>query len=309
MQKKLWKALGMFILFLCTGGMLAMASPHTHKNKTFINPFIRDTALFRSHAFDLNGVCICLDDLAEEHLQRAPRVQLRKEALDFIDDYIDENGRMLDKIMGYGQDQLTTISRIFAQRGLPVELKYLAVIESKLKNVARSGAGAVGMWQFMATTARGLGLKVNGSVDERRNNYKSTVAAARYLERLYLEYEDWLLVIAAYNCGPGGVDKAIKLSRSRDFWKLQRYLPLETRLHVKRFISTHYYYENHGSLVTLTREETLSHLKAASSYLAKHPVSTEKDHLPAEPQPEPAIHTQIMAIIHDQDQFLVLMRK
>lgn len=311
MRKNQWKAFFMTLLFLFSTGLMAFAVPGKEKNKLghhHIDPFKRDTALFRTHAFDANGVCICLDEVSDEQMESAPRLQLRKEAEDFIDDYIKENGYMLDKILKNGKSYLRTIDNIFDDRGLPVELKYLAVIESKLRPSAMSGVGALGIWQFMPATARTLGLKVSGKIDERRNIYKSTLAAAKYLERLYLVYEDWLLVVAAYNCGPGGVDKAIKLSGSRDFWKLQRFLPKETRLHVKRFISTHYYYENHGSLVTLTREETLSHIKAAASFLANNQSGNNE---PSREDQDPAspVTPKITAIIQEQDQIRVLVRK
>ncbi len=311
MLKTLWKVFFMTLLLLAGNGVSAFAAPNKGGNKPghrAINPFLRDTTLFRTHAFDIQGVCICMEDVSDDHLPKAPRIQLRKEAEDFIEDYIKENRFMMDKIMLNGTQSLTTIERIFSARGLPLELKYLAVIESKLKPSAVSGVGAAGIWQFMPATARGLGLKVSGKIDERRNNQKSTLAAAKYLERLYLIYEDWLLVVAAYNCGPGGVNKAIKSSGSRDFWKLQRFLPRETRLHVKKFISTHYYYENHGSLVTLTREETLSHIKAAASFLAKYQPE-EQSPLPTDPDPDSTVHTRITAILQDQDQIWVLLKK
>ena len=96
----------------------------------------------------------------------------------------------------------------------------------------------------------------NSRVDERRDYYKSTQAAAKYLTELFNIYEDWLLVIAAYNGGPGRVNTAIRRSGSRDFWKLQHYLPTESKNHVKKFIATHYIMEGQGGITTLTREET-----------------------------------------------------
>ncbi len=148
------------------------------------------------------------------------------------------------------------------KRGLPAEMVYLAVVESKLKNKATSGAGAAGIWQLMPVTARSLGLRITGKIDERRYIIQSSVAAAKYLQELYKQFDDWLLVVAAYNCGSGNVYKAIKQSGSRDFWKLQRFLPKETRDHVKRFIATHYYYEGEGSIVTLTKTERLDYLSS-----------------------------------------------
>src|SRR5690606_694733 len=155
----------------------------------------------------------------------------------------------------WGRPYFNMMDEIFTKHGLPLELKYLSVIESKLKSNAVSWAGAVGPWQFMAATARGLGLKVTKYKDERRDYYKSTHAAARYLKPLYNTYGDWLLVIAAYNCGPGGVNNASKKTGSKDIYKLQYALPAETRNHVKKFIATHHIMEGDGGLTTLTKSE------------------------------------------------------
>ena len=148
----------------------------------------------------------------------------------------------------WGTPYFNLIDNIFAQYGLPKELKYLAVIESNLSTSATSWVGAGGPWQFMPYTAREYGLVVNGSFDERRDYYKSTHAAARYLLTLYKQMnKDWLLVIAAYNGGPGRVYSAMKRSGSKNFWSLQYYLPEESRNHVKKFIATHYIMEGEGS--------------------------------------------------------------
>jgi membrane-bound lytic murein transglycosylase D len=126
----------------------------------------------------------------------------------------------------WGIPYFNLIDKIFAQYGLPGELKYLAVIESNLSTSATSWVGAGGPWQFMPYTARDYGLVVNSNYDERRDYIKSTHAAARYLlATLYRQMHDWLLVIAAYNGGPGRVYEAMKKSGSRDFWSLQYYLP------------------------------------------------------------------------------------
>lgn len=125
--------------------------------------------------------------------------------------------------------------------GLPLELKYLPVIESALNPVAVSRAGATGLWQFMLYTGKGYGLEVNSLVDERRDPYKATEAAVRYLKDLYAIYGDWNLVIAAYNCGPGNVNKAIARSGGkRDYWQIYNYLPRETRGYVPAFIAANY---------------------------------------------------------------------
>jgi len=196
-------------------------------------------------------------DLFESASEKdAYTTKLNPKAVSFVQDYIESDGSRLTKMKAFSKPFFDKIKTIFEARSLPAELKYLAVIESDLKTSATSVAGAAGPWQLMAGTARGLGLKVNSRVDERRDFNKSTIAAARYLSSLYSLYNDWLLVIAAYNCGPGNVNTAIRKSGSRNFWDLQYYLPAESRNHVKKFIATHYIMEGDGGLTTLTKEET-----------------------------------------------------
>lgn len=159
-----------------------------------------------------------------------------------MDRYIRNNDESLTSIRQRSKRPFTIIDSIFNRYGLPGELKYLAVIESELVSTARSRVGARGPWQLMAQTARDLGLKVNGRYDERISIYKSTRAAALYLRDLHKQFNDWLLVLAAYNAGPLPVERAIHRSHSRNFWTLERYLPAESRQHVKRFIATAYYF-------------------------------------------------------------------
>ncbi len=189
--------------------------------------------------------------------------QLNPQAISFVNDYIQKYGEQLEKLRSWGRPYFDMISDILNSHGLPSELKYLAVIESYLKTYAVSWAGAVGPWQLMPQTARRLGLKVNSYMDERTDYYKSTHAASRYLTELYDLFDDWLLVIAAYNGGPGAVNNAIRKSGSKDFWTLQPYLPAESREHVKKFIATHYIMEGAGGVTTLTRQET-NELRLAS---------------------------------------------
>jgi membrane-bound lytic murein transglycosylase D len=183
-------------------------------------------------------------------------VKLNPMAISFVDGYIKSHSGMLSKMKAWGKPYFDMMEGVLAQYNLPVELKYLSVIESQLKSGAVSWAGAVGPWQFMPATARGLGLRISRGRDDRTDFHKSTHAAAKYLTNLYNTYSDWLLVIAAYNCGPGVVNSAIRRSGSRNFWELQRYLPTESRNHVKKFIATHYIMEGQGGLTTLTKSET-----------------------------------------------------
>lgn len=173
--------------------------------------------------------------------------QVNPYAESYMASYLKSHSKYLKNLQLTAAPYFNLIDGILEQYGLPKELKYLAVIESNLKSSALSVAGARGPWQFMSYTAKEYGLQVNQWADDRTDYYKSTHAAARYLLRLYKDLKDWLLVIAAYNGGPGRVYSAIKKSGSRNFWELQYYLPEESRNHVKKFIATHYIMETGGA--------------------------------------------------------------
>ena len=178
------------------------------------------------------------------------KAQINPNAELFVQDYMKNHSDYLQKMKQWGLPYFNLIETVLQQYGLPKELKYIAVIESNLSTAATSYKGAGGPWQFMPYTARDFGLKVNKYQDERRDYYKSTHAAARYLLILYRELHDWLLVMAAYNGGLGRVNNAIKKSRSKNFWNLQYYLPEESRTYVKRFIATHFIMEGTGGITT-----------------------------------------------------------
>ena len=177
-------------------------------------------------------------------------------AVSFVQSYMAKYGKGLRDMRKWAKPYFDLIDNILTQHGLPKELKYLAVIESGLRYNAISWAGAVGPWAFMPAAGRQYGLIVMSGYDERLDYYKSTHAAARMLTSLYLKYQDWLLVVAAYNCGPGNVDKAIrKGGGSKDFWTIQYHLPNESMNHVKKFIGTHYIFEGEGGITTVTKKE------------------------------------------------------
>ena len=135
---------------------------------------------------------------------------------------------------------------ILAEYNMPLEIKYLSIIESGLNPYARSHSGAVGAWQFMPATGKEYDLTINSSVDERRSLEKSTRAACSYLKRMYAVYGDWLVALASYNCGPGNVRKAIRLSGSTNFWGIYPYLPRETQNYVPKFIAMAYIMNYHS---------------------------------------------------------------
>lgn len=168
----------------------------------------------------------------------------------FIDQY---TGRLRNNVafmLSAGNFYIPIFEEALDAYNLPLELKYLPVIESSFNPLAVSRTGASGLWQFMLETGKIYGLETNSLVDERLDPIKSTWAAARYLKELYSIYGDWNLVIAAYNCGPGNINKAIRRAGGEnDYWKIYPYLPKETQGYVPAFIAANYvmnYYCNHN---------------------------------------------------------------
>ncbi len=159
----------------------------------------------------------------------------------YIDLYTVRKRKLLAKVLTLSKLYFPTIEEIFDREGIPLEMKYLAVIESALNHAATSPVGAAGMWQFMAPTGNMYGLKTTSNLDERRDFIKSTEASVMYFKNSYRVYGDWLLVIASYNCGMGNVNKAIRKSGGkRSFWEIMPYLPRETRGYVPAFIAATY---------------------------------------------------------------------
>jgi membrane-bound lytic murein transglycosylase D len=191
----------------------------------------------------------------ENYFSRLDKAPLNKHVKQFVKTYIQENRNNLYSIKKRSSSPFIMIDSVFNHFGLPVQLKYLAVVESELKTKAVSKVGAVGPWQLMPKTARILGLKVNKHHDDRKDYYKSTMAAARYLRDLHEEFGDWFLVFAAYNGGEGPVYSAIKKSGSKNYWTLQNYLPEETKEYVKKYIATCYYFEGTYSQTLLSKNK------------------------------------------------------
>jgi membrane-bound lytic murein transglycosylase D len=166
-----------------------------------------------------------------------------------IDFYVDRRRTLVEYMLGLETFYFPMIEETLDKYDMPLELKYLTIVESALNPIALSRAGASGLWQFMLPTGKFYGLEINSLVDERRDPVKATDAACRYLKDLYDTYEDWNLAIAGYNCGAGNVNKAIKRAGGKkDYWAVYPYLPKETRTYVPYFIAANYvmnYYAYH----------------------------------------------------------------
>lgn len=206
-----------------------------------------------------------------ERLQALPTViemPYNQVVRSYIDMYTQRRRKLVEEMLGLSLYYMPIFEQALEKEGLPLELKYLPVIESALNPDAVSRAGATGLWQFMIGTARGLGLEVNSLVDERRDPVRSSEQAARYLKQLYGIYGDWSLAIAAYNCGPGNVNKALRRAGGgkRDFWEIYFFLPKETRGYVPAFIAANY-------VMTYHNDHNIGNV------LAKRPVLTDTIHV------------------------------
>ncbi len=183
------------------------------------------------------------------------QAQLNPRAISFVQEYVRKQGKELERMKQWGKPYFNMYDNILRQYNIPVEMKYLSVIESHLQSNLVSWAGAVGPWQIMDYEAKRFGLKIGNGIDERTDFIKSTHVACKLMKELYAEFGDWLLVVAAYNGGAGRVRGAIRKSGSREFWDLQYFVLEETRNHVKKFIATHYIFEGGASLTTNTASE------------------------------------------------------
>ncbi len=196
----------------------------------------------------------CPDTLYESRLNKINsiiRLPFNNIIRNHIEVYTIRQREKFSAVLGLRDYYFPMIEDVFDSYGLPAELKYMAVIESALNpSVVNRRSGATGLWQFMYSTGRMYGLTINSVVDERRDPVKATHAAARFIKDLYSIYNDWVLVIAAYNCGPGNVNKAIKRSgNKKDYWDIYYKLPRETRGYIPQYIAANYavsYYAEHN---------------------------------------------------------------
>lgn len=213
------------------------------------------TSYLETYGFERDSIPKYLDSVIEDRFK-----EIQEECIipisnniyvqNYINVYTAKKREQVGRMLGLSDFYYPIFEEALDKAGLPMELKNLPVIESALNPLATSRAGASGLWQFMYGTGKIYDLKVTSYLDERRDIYKSTEAATLFLKDLYKTYKDWLLVIAAYNCGPGRVNRAIHQSGgARNFWEIRRYLPRETRGYVPAFIAANYvmrYYEQHN---------------------------------------------------------------
>lgn len=206
------------------------------------------------------------DEILLERLGNIPAViemPLNTPVRNAINFYANRKRQLVENMLGLSLYYMPIFEQALEKYGMPLELRYLPVIESALIPEAVSKAGAAGLWQFMVGTGKDMGLEVNSLVDQRRDPYLASDAGARYLKQLYNTYGDWSLAIAAYNCGPGNVNKALRRAGEgkHDFWEIYPFLPAETRNYVPAFIAANYimtYYKEHGISPALARRPLLT---------------------------------------------------
>jgi membrane-bound lytic murein transglycosylase D len=193
-----------------------------------------------------------------------------------IDRYMRNHNNAMGAMLGRSILYMPIFEQALEEAGLPLELKYLSVVESALRPGATSRVGAAGLWQFMPATGRMYNLHISTLDDERRDPYKSSVAAAQYLKDLYEMFGDWHLALAAYNCGPGRIALAINSTGKKDFWDIYYTLPSETRMYVPLFIAANYamtYYREHNvepilPVKPLTTDTVMIHHKLYFEHIA-----------------------------------------
>ena len=216
--------------------------PNTHY-KT-LPKLVTDTAALNKYHFTPDIVPVYTADEFQKRLE-ALNSPIPLDYNEYVQSYIDlytlKRRGQVSRMLGLSHFYYPMFEEELDRQGMPLELKHLAVVESALNPHAVSRAGATGLWQFMFSTGKLYGLQVTSYLDERRDPQKATAAAAQYFKRMYASYGDWLLVIAAYNCGPGNVNKAIARSGGKKtFWEIRKYLPRETRGYVPAFIAATY---------------------------------------------------------------------
>jgi membrane-bound lytic murein transglycosylase D len=215
-----------------------------------INPLVTDTNLLDTIGQCSKHVPSYNDAYFAEYLSKLDsetpfELIYNNKVQSFINLYVIRRRVLTSKMLGMSHVYFPMFEELLDKYDLPLEFKYLAIVESALRPNAKSGAGATGLWQFMYPTGKMFGLQVTSYTDDRMDPYKSTEAACKYFKHLYKMYGNWELVMAAYNCGPGNVNKAIRRSGgAKDYWKLYPYLPRETRGYVPAFIAVNYAMNN-----------------------------------------------------------------
>jgi len=187
-------------------------------------------------------------------------LSMNQEIMDLVKSYLYNHRGWTSSLLGKSFVYFPIFESYLSKENLPLELKYIAVLESSLRPKVKSKAGAVGLWQFMRTTAQVYGLQVNDKVDQRSDVYASSEAAVRLLSNLYAQYQSWELALAAYNAGPGRVNKAMKMAGSQQYKEVFLYLPKETRSYLSKFQAVKFLMENYHEFGLVPKQQPLDYL-------------------------------------------------
>ncbi len=290
LQRYVWIVVVVFIITSCA----ALEQDKTVEKKTIaladkVQPKIQEdtlTVAFEQGFFeeiregveeiDLDELYASFENIPDEHLpvfsneetkqqvnamSGNVKIKYNPEIQQYINRLTSKRGRKyMSKMLALSRLYFPIFEKILLEEGVPQELKYAAVVESALIPNIMSRAGAVGLWQFMYFTGRKYGLEINANVDERCAILAATRASAKYMKTLYDTYGDWLMVLAAYNCGPGNVSKAIRRSGGgSDFWTIYKYLPRETRRHIPKYIAVFYAFYYHTDLMIAPMREMVKY--------------------------------------------------
>ena len=244
-----------------TPKLILPESCETDVKKMLENWYLQNYAVL-DYNIDKNTIGEATDEQIIERLGALPtqiEMPFNSQVKSVINYYLTRKPQLVQNMLGLSLYYMPIFEEALERNGMPNELRYLPVIESALVPTAVSRAGAAGLWQFMPATATGLGLEVNSLIDQRRDPYLASEAGAKYLKQLYNYFGDWSLAIAAYNCGPGNVNKALRRCGpgKHDFWEIYPYLPQETRGYVPAFIAANYvmnYHKHHNISAALARK-------------------------------------------------------
>lgn len=258
------KRLGMVLAFVAATAQLSALNHYSMDSlyRCDIDPVIMNLDSMSYSSLTRNKLFLCNDELLsyinmspeqlpqytdaeiEKRMKLIPsmvNLQYNRDVRAFIDFFVYKRREMMTRMLANAQIYFPMFEEALDRKKMPIELKYLPIVESAFNPLAQSHAGAVGLWQLMPGTARLLGLDINSYVDERKDPHLSTQAAVEYMRRMYNIYHDWQLVLAAYNSGPGNVNKAIaRAGGVKDFWTIKNFLPSETRAYVPIFIAAVY---------------------------------------------------------------------
>ncbi len=253
----------------------AQANLDSLLNEWYVKNAIANDSIYRSSR-GLEHYTKVADSIIIERLNKIPtsiQMSFNSDVRKWLDLYLKSGEYVMPTLLGLSQYYYPIFDEIFDANGIPLELKHLAVVESALNPQAVSPAGATGIWQFMFSTGKMYGLNINTLIDERKDPYTATLAAAKLFKELYRIYGDWMLAIAAYNCGPGNVTRALsRAGEGANYWDIYNFLPVETRGYIPAFVAMTY-------LMTYSNEHNFYPVKITLPMYSDTVIVTEKLHM------------------------------